>query len=43
MRNVRRGALFEIVVILKPSWTEEVIPPGALGNPGAGSRLYITR
>ena len=32
VRNVRpvqdMGALPEIVVILKPSWTEEVIPPG---------------
>ena len=42
MRNVRRGALPEIVVILKPSGTEEVIPP-ALGNPGAGLGLYIAR
>ena len=47
MRNVRRvqdmGALPEIVVIRKPNWTEEVIPPGAVGNPGAGLRLYIAR
>ena len=37
------GALREIVAILKPSWTEEVLPLGALGNPGVGLGLYIAR